>query len=1073
MRPVKLIMSAFGSYAGRTEIDFTEIPNGLFLITGDTGAGKTTIFDAITYALYDRTSGGTRDGNMMRSQYADEGTDTYVEYTFLYQKKQYKIRRNPEYMRLGKRRYADGSPRYVKETPKVELTLPDGSVFKGKKRETDQKIAEITGLDADQFTQISMIAQGEFLKLLLAESKERKKIFSRIFQTRFCYRIQEELKKQAVQLYVRLEQNLQEMKLEMARAEYPVYENEMVSTEQDGEKNTGICEEDKRKETELIIQWKEASAQDIPDRDRISEILKEIIEQGSRWERLCKKEASGAQTVLEDKNRLLKEAELLNQLFDSYRQILSRLEEKTAEKAKYELMKDRIQTGRKAERVRTEEKGYLEEEKRLTELKAQDRSLQKELQECRQLLLELAEDQKEAVKEKSEKEIVLTEKKVRIQDAIHQYKGIQEKQETLNKLAKEIKKYLDQTKTIQEKQEILRNKNEEIIGFLKKYENAEVCINECRNQKQQTEEKIGQYKELDRQESRKEQLKKDCERARKEAEQEQKNYEYAWTEYERKYRKFLKEQAGILALTLEEGQPCPVCGSREHPQITALSDEAPTQAEVELAKEERDRREKLRDAKAGAFRECLTGYQAAQEICQTFQKNIKDAPEDRVETDRKKIIQSLRQTFAETEDRLKKLEQISEKCKTLKKDQERITDQSEELERKKRETEQRLTESKLIYTKEQAEYQAAKVKLPYKTLEEAERHLTQTTGALEQLRENYETVTRRLTERQNVEKELEGRKKTVMESVLQSQEEVEKKKLRYEQVMEAQGFADEESYHGKCMTETEMEEAERWTGAYQKELQELEANRKLLERQLEGKERKDIEQIRQEIKEASKVLEQIRKEYMRLHNINERNREIRENLRRNFEKNSGLQNQYEIIGNLSKTANGNLSGSAKLDFETYIQRQYFRQIIRAANKRLIRMTSGEFILQCRDVEKLGSQGQAGLDLDVYHMATDTVRDVKTLSGGESFMAALSMALGLSDIVQNTAGAIHLDTMFIDEGFGSLDDASRDQAIRVLNDLADKDRLVGIISHVNELKEQINHKLVVKKTDKGSSVSWSV
>ena len=188
-------MSAFGSYAGKTEIDFTEIPNGLFLITGDTGAGKTTVFDAITYALYDRTSGGTRDGNMMRSQYAGEETSTYVEYTFLYQKKEYKIRRNPEYLRLGKRRYADGSPRYVKETPKVELTLPDGSIFKGKKRETDQKISEIIGLDADQFTQISMIAQGEFLKLLLAESRERKKIFSRIFQTRFYYRIQEELKK--------------------------------------------------------------------------------------------------------------------------------------------------------------------------------------------------------------------------------------------------------------------------------------------------------------------------------------------------------------------------------------------------------------------------------------------------------------------------------------------------------------------------------------------------------------------------------------------------------------------------------------------------------------------------------------------------------------------------------------------------------------------------------------------------------------------------------------------------------------------------------------------------------------
>ena len=409
MRPVKLIMSAFGSYAGRTEIDFTEIPNGLFLITGDTGAGKTTIFDAITYALYDRTSGGTRDGNMMRSQYADEGTDTYVEYTFIYQKKQYKVLRNPEYMRLGKRKYADGSLRYVKETPKVELTLPDGSVFKGKKRETDQKIVEITGLDADQFTQISMIAQGEFLKLLLAESKERKKIFSRIFQTRFYYRIQEELKKQAVQLYVKLEQNLQEMKLEMARTEYPVCEN--------------------GKETELSRKWKEVSGQDIPDRDRISEILKEIIGQGSRLEKACKKEADGAQVLLEDKNRLLKEAELLDQLFDSYGQVLSHLKEKTAEKAKYELMKEQIQSGKSAERVRTEEKRYLEEEKRLTELKTQDHSLQKKLQECRQLLQELTEDQKEAVKEKTEKEIVLTEKKVRIQDAILQYESINKKQE--------------------------------------------------------------------------------------------------------------------------------------------------------------------------------------------------------------------------------------------------------------------------------------------------------------------------------------------------------------------------------------------------------------------------------------------------------------------------------------------------------------------------------------------------------------------------------------------------------------------------------------------------------------------
>lgn len=221
-----------------------------------------------------------------------------------------------------------------------------------------------------------------------------------------------------------------------------------------------------------------------------------------------------------------------------------------------------------------------------------------------------------------------------------------------------------------------------------------------------------------------------------------------------------------------------------------------------------------------------------------------------------------------------------------------------------------------------------------------------------------------------------------------------------------------------------------------------------------------------------KQLEICNGQYMDAHNRNDRNLECREALKRLFAKDRDLQKQYEIISNLNKTANGNLSGSVKLDFETYIQRQYFKQIIRAANKRLIRMTGGEFILQCKDVEKLGSQGQAGLDLDVYHMATDTVRDVKTLSGGESFMASLAMALGLSDIVQHTAGAIHLDTMFVDEGFGSLDDTARDQAIRVLTDLADQNRLVGIISHVNELKEQIDRKLLVTKTENGSIVRWS-
>ena len=219
MRPVRLKMSAFGSYAGVQEIDFTKIHSGLFLITGDTGAGKTTIFDAIMYALYDRTSGGRRDGNMMRSQYASEDTDTYVEYVFSYRGQEYTVRRNPEYLRVGKRRKADGSLRYVKETAKVSLLLPDGREYQGKKRETDQKIQEIIGLDAGQFTQIAMIAQGDFLKLLHAESKERKKIFSQIFQTQIYWQIQEALKEKGRDLYIALKESESDIRREMERVE--------------------------------------------------------------------------------------------------------------------------------------------------------------------------------------------------------------------------------------------------------------------------------------------------------------------------------------------------------------------------------------------------------------------------------------------------------------------------------------------------------------------------------------------------------------------------------------------------------------------------------------------------------------------------------------------------------------------------------------------------------------------------------------------------------------------------------------------------------------------------------------
>lgn len=293
MRPVRLTMSAFGSYAGVQEIDFTKIHSGLFLITGDTGAGKTTIFDAIMYALYDRTSGGRRDGNMMRSQYASEDTDTYVEYVFSYRGQEYTVRRNPEYLRVGKRRKADGSLRYVKETAKVSLLLPDGREYQGKKRETDQKIQEIIGLDAGQFTQIAMIAQGDFLKLLHAESKERKKIFSQIFQTQIYWRIQEALKEKGKDLYIALKESESDIRREMERVEPENTERQ-----------------------DLADQWRELCELSMPEGEKVLEAVKNFLEYEESCGKVLKKESEELKKQSETLRMLIQKKEEKNKIFD-------------------------------------------------------------------------------------------------------------------------------------------------------------------------------------------------------------------------------------------------------------------------------------------------------------------------------------------------------------------------------------------------------------------------------------------------------------------------------------------------------------------------------------------------------------------------------------------------------------------------------------------------------------------------------------------------------------------------------------------------------------------------------------
>lgn len=1077
MKPVRLIMSAFGSYGERTEIDFTGVRHGLFLITGDTGAGKTTIFDAITYALYDQTSGGKREGNMMRSQYAPEEADTFVEYTFSYRENLYTIRRNPEYTRLGKRRYADGSPRYVKESPKVELKMPDGNVYRGKKRETDQKIVEIMGMDAGQFTQIAMIAQGDFLKLLHAESKERKKIFSRIFHTRLYYRVQEELKRRAGMLYGQLEDTMQAAKQEMERVEFPGALGFLEeSMDEDGNRE----------------RWKTLKGYPVVPYEEAIGTLKEIIKAGQVLEKEKKERAESLQKNLDGLNGKKREGETVNRLFDAFGQIESKEKEIAKGREECREWEMQFQAAQRAKKVQVPEtrlaasmetaektrKNMEDASRRLDAVKVQ-------VQEAHEMKIR-REEEFAGLEESCHAQLV------RLEDALPQYGQLEPLRERYAKGQESLRKRQEELDKRQKRLDVLSKQQEQAGKIQERFAGSQGKAESLRLREGQQETLGRDLEQLDTQWAWLMQEEKELKARKEQANKAQKCYLEALQAYEEKYQVFFAEQAGILAGQLKDGQPCPVCGACVHPHIRKMTEGAPTQQEVGQAKQKRERAEERREQAVAMFREQAARCDAGREsfereygrVMETasgggdggraggvFSPAFPVEEEERIKEKIREAASKNKEALEKTRAEIVKLEQETRQFIQAAETWQRIKEEMQGLEQsygqEKSEYEGLLLEVKQLG----AEIRMKEEKLPFPSREQAKERMDGLKDELEAAKSAYAQAEKR--ERQSIEeqRQLEGQKAGGEAALRQQEEEIRECRADYEAALKRQGFADEAAYLEGKLPSDETAKLERRIREFHLLANEVSGRKMSLKEQLEGKERVDLGRLLEEIQEAEKRQKKVQEEYVRLYSVNQKNREVRSRLKQFLEKDGDLQRQYEMVGNLSRTANGNLSGTVKLDFETYVQRQYFKQIIRAANKRLVRMASGEFMLQCRDVKNLGNQGQAGLDLDIYHMASDSVRDVKTLSGGESFMASLSMALGLSDIVQNTAGAIRLDTMFVDEGFGSLDDEARGQAIRILAELADEARLVGIISHVNELKEQIDCKLAVSRSEKGSVAKW--
>ena len=948
MRPEKLTISAFGPYADRTEIDFSRLgDSGLYLITGDTGAGKTTIFDAITFALYGQASGQVRDSAMFRSKYADTATETFVELVFSYQGKKYQVFRSPEYMAPKKR----GTGLTLRKA-EAQLIYPDERQPVTKARDVTRAIEELLGLDYEQFTQIAMIAQGDFQKLLLAGTVQRGEIFRQIFHTGIYQQVQLKLK-------------------DAARSRYKEYDEMRRSIAQylDGVK----LRQREGTEAEEFAELKKGKFEG--KLERSLEILKSFIDQGEKREsELLKQEQELDQKIrtMENMLHLSAQKQNLEQKRNLARkqleQLLPDLEKASGEAEKY---KDADQ--------KCEALGLLIREKQEQLKKYQVlEQLKKELDEIRMQLKKCRAGQ---------------EANIRQEQQLHKDMEQLKKERSLLENSQ-----LDLQKAITEKEKRTQRKSE-LNGL-------ETGIREFKSLYEATKEQQKKYQ------------------AAYEKAQQQSEY------YQQIFHSFLDAQAGILAQELKENEPCPVCGSLSHPHPRMISKgRTVTQEILDNEKIKLDKLEKIsadQSLEAGKLKERSNAswkqiVSSAEELLEEFQEFRKEAKNGNGQAgDFRTVWKQM----------ILMINREKEQCENL------LT----ESDRKIREAEKNTKRKKKVE----------------KLLENLEKEK-------DMLQEKKNSCDREQTGLTTKASENEKQQKNAAEEIRQAHPEAGKEVLEKEIREKQQEYIDLKENSRKMKETLERFQAEK--ARITSTIKTLEEQQKEI-----GEIRED--EIREQYTESTMQKTELAEKRKELFSIQSGNLEIFRKVQKRKEEMTKAEAEYVWMKNLSDTANGNLNGKAKIELETYIQMAYFDRILRRANVRLMTMSSGQYELK-RQEQSENRKEKAGLDLNVIDHYNGTERSVKTLSGGESFQASLSLALGLSDEIQASAGGIRLDSMFVDEGFGSLDEESLSQAVKALSSLADGHRMVGIISHVAELKDRIENKIIVTKQCSGKGVGSSI
>lgn len=1054
MRPLRLEMKAIGPYAGKETIDFTAFgENGLFLITGETGAGKTMIFDAITFALYGDTSGGSRKINSLRCMNVPPEVDSYVDLVFEHKGKEYHIRRVPEYQRAKGR--GEGT---TKQMHTATLQMPDGRIIT-KPKDVTAEIIDLLKIDCNQWRKIVMIAQGAFSKVLFEKSSDRSQIFSKIFDTEFYGMITECLK-EGLERCSKGDENVSR-DMDAKVQQFMVFEGMEAFNELIEEFKKNISS--KRKDFKMIASF-----------DQYQEELEEYVKQQKNEVESALVRKDESFRAQHDATENKAKAQSIKKNEEELRDSNEKLNIISARVPEIDAKRTEVSYAEKALEILPLEKDLKNTEEDIRRTTEEINGLKQEIP----VLSQREDDAKAKLGEASshsEEMKTLEDERALISNALPKYDSLLEKKEELVKAQKE----LSRLETEKDSKSTLRSQKLEektpLIEIVDKYPNIESEFTVAKNDLEIFKEKSRDVGTIERNIG--EYMKSEAEVSvlRKEFGKVTEEFNISNAEYNRILHSFWDEQAGVIAKELKDGEPCPVCGSMHHPCPARLLSENLSKEAVEKAKKDMESKRAICDVlteRIQVLSSTISGETSA--IRTSFQRFDIVFEEDQIDFNAELVAlkesqESERIRLTERYNELKiKFDQYKKSADDLRELDHICKELSDDLE----ELQPMIVEASNRVSSLQAELDTIGTDLEFKDKREAEARIAElnsrTLGiqkAIKSAQDSYDKAheehVSKLMLLGNIERE-------------KLPDAIERKNLAessFRSAITEKGFRDADEYATRKMGREAIDALRREISDFDQEMSTLKSNIARLQESLKGVESPDMEVLEAKEKDLQDKYQADNDRYNTLNRSYENNSAILRDATRMFVEYNNIAKERIMYEELYNTASGKISGVAKVGFEQYVQQAYMRVVLEHANKRLWVM-SGYKYRMCM-VDDPSNASDRALDIEVIEAINGTKRDITTLSGGESFMASLALSLGMSDAIQQLVGNVSVDTIFIDEGFGTLSPGYLDTSMDALNQLADNRILIGVISHVEGVKERIDNKIIVSRNEKGSTIRQSV